>query len=120
MLKIGVIGAGHLGKIHLKCLLDLRDHYHLVGLFDIDPEVAKATSQQFDIQAFSSYEALLGAVDVVDIVAPTVTHFGLAKTAIERGKRFHPFRNARLFPQSDQIVVIGDQHRRFRFGKGHV
>lgn len=86
MLKIGVIGAGHLGKIHLKCLLELKEHFQLVGLFDIDSEVALAASQQFDIQLFVSYEVLLDAVDVVDIVTPTVTHFSLAKTAIEQGK----------------------------------
>ena len=54
MLKIGVIGAGHLGKIHLKCLLDLAEHYHLVGLYDIDPDVALAASQQFGIPAFAT------------------------------------------------------------------
>lgn len=86
MLKIGVIGAGHLGKIHLKCLLELGEHYNLVGLYDIDPDVAFSASQQFDIQAFMSYEALLEAVDVVDIVTPTTTHFDLAVAAIERGK----------------------------------
>ena len=81
MLKIGVIGAGHLGRIHLKCLLDLDEHYQLVGLYDIDPEVALAASQQFGVQAFASYEALLQAVDVVDIVTPTTTHFELAMAA---------------------------------------
>jgi predicted dehydrogenase len=86
MLKIGVIGAGHLGKIHLKCLLELGEHYHLVGLYDIDSDVALAASQQFDIQSFASLDALLYAVDVVDIVTPTITHFDLAMAAIERGK----------------------------------
>ncbi len=86
MLKIGVIGAGHLGKIHLKCLLDLKEQYQLVGLYDLAPDVALAASQQFGVQSFSSYQALLDAVDVVDIVTPTVTHFLLAKTAIEQGK----------------------------------
>lgn len=86
MLKIGVIGAGHLGKIHLKCLLDLQEQYQFAGFFDIDAEAALAASQQFGIQAFSNYEALLDAVDVVDIVTPTTTHFELAMAAIQRGK----------------------------------
>jgi len=86
MLNIGVIGAGHLGKIHLKCLLDLPEHYHLVGLYDIDPAVALAASQQFGVQSFAGFEALLDAVDVVDIVTPTITHFDLAIAAIQRGK----------------------------------
>ena len=86
MLKIGVIGAGHLGKIHLKCLLELQEHFHLAGFFDIDPEAAQAAAQQWGARPFPSLEALLDHVDVVDIVTPTTTHFALAKMAIERGK----------------------------------
>ena len=34
MLKIGVIGAGHLGKIHLKLLLELKDTFEVIGFYD--------------------------------------------------------------------------------------
>ena len=33
MLKIGVLGAGHLGKIHIR-LLKSSTHYELVGFYD--------------------------------------------------------------------------------------
>jgi len=38
MLKIGLIGAGHLGKIHLKLILELSDYFDLVGFYDEDKE----------------------------------------------------------------------------------
>jgi predicted dehydrogenase len=103
MLKIGVIGAGHLGKIHLKCLLELGEHYQLVGLYDIDLGVASAASQQFGIQTFANYEALLDAVDVVDIVTPTTTHFDLAMAAIERGKH--------LFLEKPVTQTVDEAHQ---------
>jgi predicted dehydrogenase len=33
MLKIGVLGAGHLGKIHIRLLKEIPD-FELVGFFD--------------------------------------------------------------------------------------
>lgn len=86
MIKIGVLGAGHLGKIHLKCLQALPEHFDLRGFFDIDAAVAHSASQKTDIQVFASYSELLQNVDVVDIVTPTTTHFELAAEAIRQGK----------------------------------
>lgn len=85
MLKIGVLGAGHLGKIHLKCIQQI-DAYELVGFYDPDEGNALQVAETFGIPAFPSPEALLEAVDVVDIVTPTITHYALAKQALERGK----------------------------------
>ena len=85
MLKAGVLGAGHLGKIHLK-LLNQSEKYELVGFYDPVPENAAAVEAQFGYHAFDSIEALIDAVDVVDIVTPTLSHFECAKQAIEKGK----------------------------------
>ena len=41
MLKAGVIGAGHLGKIHLK-LLEQSEKYELLGFYDTDTKSARA------------------------------------------------------------------------------
>ena len=86
MLKIGILGTGHLGKIHLKCLGMLKDYFEVAGFCDPDNDVAAAVAETFDIQRFANYQNLLDAVDVVDIVTPTTTHFELAKKAIEQGK----------------------------------
>lgn len=85
MLKIGVLGAGHLGKIHLK-LLQQSSLYNLIGFYDPDTENAKKVEAEFGYTAFNSIESLIDAVDVVDIVTPTLSHFDCAKQAIEKGK----------------------------------
>ncbi|WP_109299000.1 Gfo/Idh/MocA family protein [Aquimarina sp. AU474] len=85
MLKAGVLGAGHLGKIHLR-LLEQSENYELVGFYDASSTQAKAIAEEFGYQLFDSIEELLNAVDVVDIVTPTFAHFEVAKQAIEAGK----------------------------------
>ncbi len=85
MLKIGVLGAGHLGKIHIKCIKQI-DKYELVGFYDASPENAKHVSEEYDLKAFESIEELLQAVDVVDIVTPTLSHFECAVKAIKLSK----------------------------------
>jgi predicted dehydrogenase len=85
MLKIGVIGAGHLGKIHLKLLKEI-DSYHVAGFYDADGEVAAKVSEELDVHLFPSAEALLNEVDVVDIVTPTGSHHYYACKALRASK----------------------------------
>jgi len=86
MIKIGVLGTGHLGKIHLKCIQMAVETYELVGFYDPNPQMAQSVAEQFQIKAFDSAEALIQAVDVVDIVTPTTTHYELALKVIQAGK----------------------------------
>jgi predicted dehydrogenase len=84
-IKIGVLGAGHLGKIHLR-LLKESARYNLVGFYDTQPQQAARIAREFGYRSFNDINSLLESVDVVDIVTPTVTHYKLAKSALERGK----------------------------------
>jgi len=83
MLKIGVLGAGHLGKIHLKCIKEITD-YELVGFFDPNSDNSKIVAEELGIPSFNSSSSLIEAVDVVDIVTPTVSHFGCASEALRK------------------------------------
>ena len=85
MTKIGVIGAGHLGKIHLKILKTLKP-LQLVGFYDSDPDTAAAVEKEFKVKAFASATELIQAVEAVDIVTPTVAHYEVAKQAIQAFK----------------------------------
>lgn len=85
MLKAGVLGAGHLGKIHLR-LLNQSKKYELVGFYDADINNAQKIVEEFGYTYFDSIEKLIDAVDVVDIVTPTLSHYDCAKQAISKGK----------------------------------
>ncbi|MDR9399703.1 Gfo/Idh/MocA family oxidoreductase [Salibacter sp.] len=86
MLKVGVLGAGHLGKIHLKLLKELTDEYELIGFYDPNAENAQNADKEFGIKAFPTIEELIEKVDVVDIVTPTLSHFDCANMALRNGK----------------------------------
>ena len=85
MLKVGVLGAGHLGKIHIKCLKDIPE-YDLVGFYDASPENAKIVADELALPSFKTIEDLIAAVDVVDIVTPTLSHYDCAAKALKSGK----------------------------------
>jgi len=83
MLRIGVLGAGHLGKIHLKCIREIPE-FDLVGFYDPDAEQAEKIEQEFGIRKWGSLDELIDAVDVVDIVTPTISHFNCAARALKK------------------------------------
>ncbi len=84
--KIGLLGVGHLGKIHLKCIL-ATSCWELAGFYDPDEKNAASVLAQYpELRRFSSLKDLLHEVDAVDIVTPTVTHFALATQALRAGK----------------------------------
>ncbi len=85
MLKIGVLGAGHLGKIHINCIKQL-SVYEFVGFYDQDINTAKKVADDLQVKCFSSIDELIDLVDVVDIVTPTVSHFECASLALKKGK----------------------------------
>ena len=119
MIKIGVIGVGHLGKIHLNCLKNIST-VELIGFYDTDTSVAMEVEQKYQIKRFSSEQELLQACDAVDIVAPTTLHHNLAMDAMRMGK--HIFLEKPItatLEQSREIVSYAEQHN-ITVQVGHV
>jgi len=84
-IRIGVLGAGHLGRIHIQQLREL-DACEVVGFHDPSPERQKVIADEFGVPRYDSIEALLATVDAIDVVTPTLTHHPLASRALELGK----------------------------------
>ena len=87
MLKAGLVGAGHLGKIHLK-LLNQSEKYEFIGFHDKDVENGKRLEAEFGYPYFENFDDLLSQIEVLDIVTPTLYHYDYAMQAIERGIHF--------------------------------
>ncbi|MFN0031738.1 MAG: Gfo/Idh/MocA family oxidoreductase [Flavobacteriales bacterium] len=81
-LRIGVLGAGHLGKIHMKCIAQLEDVYDFIGFFDTNDEHASEAATQFGVKRYADMQSLIDAADVVDIVTPTTHHFECARAVM--------------------------------------
>ncbi len=119
MIKVGVLGAGHLGKIHLK-LLKQSEKYELVGFYDPIKANAAKVSEEFGYKAFDTIEALIDAVDVVDIVTPTLSHFDCAKQAISKGKHiFIEKPITKTVAEAETLIELSNTHN-VKGQVGHV
>ncbi|MFY7988628.1 Gfo/Idh/MocA family protein [Flavobacterium sasangense] len=119
MLKVGVLGAGHLGKIHLR-LLNQSEKYELVGFYDAFEENANKVAAEFGYKKFDSIAELIAAVDVVDIVTPTMQHFECAKQVIEAGKHIFiekPISNT--VAEAEEIIALANKYN-VKGQVGHV
>lgn len=84
VIKVAVIGAGMMGKNHLKTYKNLQG-VELVGVYDIFPEAAKAAADMFGIKAFSSMDEVAKNVDAVSVVTTSVTHAEVGSFFLNRG-----------------------------------
>ena len=83
--RVGVIGVGHLGALHVRMLKDLPGA-HIAGIFDASPERLAKMAAEHGVPAFPGVSELLREVDAVTIATPTSTHFAVGKEALESGK----------------------------------
>ncbi len=72
-LKIGVIGAGHMGRNHIRNLSDDK-RFELVGIFDADRENAEEVAKAYDTVAFPSMDELLNNIEAVVVAVPSSLH----------------------------------------------
>lgn len=119
MLKVGVLGAGHLGKIHLK-LLQQSSKYELIGFYDPIEDYAEEVSKEFGYTYYNDINRLIDEVDVIDIVTPTLNHFECAKSAIEKGK--HIFIEKPITKTLQEAEALRDlvHQKQVRGQVGHV
>ncbi len=85
MVKIGVFGAGHLGKIHIQQWQQVADA-QLTGFFDPDDTQAEAAIAKYQVTRYADMDSLIAASDAIDIVSPTTTHYDIAKKCLLSGK----------------------------------
>ena len=102
-MNIGVLGAGHLGKIHIKCIKDIPE-YNFIGFFDPDKENSVNVEKELEVKSFASIDELLDHVDVIDIVTPTLSHFDCASQAIKKGK--HVFIEKPIAASSEEAAEL--------------
>jgi predicted dehydrogenase len=118
-LPIGVIGVGHLGKLHTKMFKQI-ENCELAGVFDANPEQAKAVSQEFGVPAFNSIEELLSKVKAVSIAAVTSAHHEIAKKCLQNN--VHVFVEKPItttIEQAEELVEIA-KNNNLKLQVGHI
>ena len=84
-IKVGVVGVGHLGKLHAKLYKQV-EGAALAGVYDSDSAKAESVAQEFETTKYDSVEALIDDVDAVNIVTPTTSHHQIAQAALKKKK----------------------------------
>ncbi len=81
-IKVGVVGVGHLGRLHANLYKEIST-VELVGIYDINQEKAEKVGNELNITVFSNSKELMKNVDAVNIVTPTPNHYKSALKALE-------------------------------------
>jgi predicted dehydrogenase len=118
-LKVGVIGTGHLGKLHTKMFKSI-DNCELFGIFDSNPEQAEAVSKEFNVPALTSIDDLFKKIDAVSIAATTTAHYELAIKCFENG--IHVFIEKPItatIKEAEELVEISEK-KNLNLQVGHI
>ncbi len=84
LVRLGVIGAGYLGRIHVR-LAGLAPGAQLVGAADPDPAARRRIEEEFAAATFADYRDLAERVDAAIVAAPTPLHEKIGLDLIQRG-----------------------------------
>ncbi|MEI7811171.1 MAG: Gfo/Idh/MocA family oxidoreductase [Ignavibacteria bacterium] len=118
-IKLGIIGAGHLGRLHTKVVKTI-PNCELVGIYDKDPEKAQACREEFNVRVFERLENLLARVDAVSIAATTSAHYEIGKGCLEAGK--HVFIEkpiTALLSEAEELIQIANS-KSLNLQVGHI
>lgn len=109
MIKLGVIGLGHMGTYHATVSASLAS-VKLVGVADIKQENFQKIKTP-GITYTNDYRELLALVDAVIIALPTDMHYLAAKTALSAGVHVlieKPL--TRTIAQAEELFALANQH----------
>lgn len=119
MLKIGVVGVGHLGQHHARKFMNM-DNAILAGIYDAKSSRAKEIAKTLSAHRFESYDALLDTCDAVDIAATTTAHYELALKALQAGK--HIFLEKPItgkLEEAKELLDLADS-KKLKIQVGHI
>ncbi len=119
MLKIGIVGVGHLGKFHLNNWLEI-EGVEVVGFYDPNEETASEIIEKYNIRRFFDADAFLALCDAIDIVTPTTFHYQWCEKAIKMGRHVFvekPF--ADTMDEARELVKLAKESN-IKLQVGHV
>ena len=120
MLKIGVVGTGHLGKIHLQNLLELTTDFTVYGFYDTDATISAEVERDFNLKSFDQLATLISHVDAILVSSPTHTHFSIAIQALKSGKHVFIEKPVCLNVEESKRLLLYAQEAGMVVQVGHV
>ncbi|MFB3820247.1 MAG: Gfo/Idh/MocA family protein [Candidatus Methylomirabilales bacterium] len=106
ILKVAVVGVGHLGQHHARIYAELPGA-ELVALADISDARRREVGGRLKVPTVADYRTLLGKVDAVSVAVPTAVHHQVARAFLEAGSDVlveKPM--TRTLAEADDLVAV--------------
>ena len=117
--RVGVVGAGSMGRNHARIFDELSD-VKFTAVLDDRADVAREIAAKYGAAACASMDAFLESVDAATVATPTVTHFAIAKRLLECGKHVLVEKPFTETPQQARELYDLAQQRRLVLQVGHI
>lgn len=118
-IRLGIIGAGHLGRFHAKLIREL-DGVHLVGIADPLAEAAAAVAAECGGVPYADYRDLLPRIDAAIVAAPTRYHHAIGLALLERGIHVLMEKPLALDPVQAAALVESARKHQALLQVGHI
>jgi predicted dehydrogenase len=119
VIKIGVAGAGHMGRYHINNLSTI-DKVEFTAICDADEALVNKLAGQYDVKGYTDYKKFLAQVDAVIVAVPTFLHNKFASGALNAGKHVlleKPMTKTIYF--AEKLVQLAEQ-KKLVLQVGHV
>jgi len=118
-IRAGVIGAGYLGQFHAEKYASL-PNVVLTGVVEKDPVRGEQIARKLHTEAFTDASRLLGKVDAVSIVVPTILHHQIAKQFLDAGVHVLLEKPMTVtLEQADELIGLASR-KQVVFQVGHI
>lgn len=118
-LKVGIIGTGHLGKLHIKMFKQISE-CDVVGIYDSNSQTASETAKAYDVKSYGTLEELCSQIQAASIAVNTTSHHAVAKKCLESG--IHIFIEKPItasIQEAEELVQISND-RKINLQVGHI
>ncbi len=118
-LRVGVVGVGKLGALHVSVLREM-PFVELTGIFDRNPVRLSEVAREWDVRSFPSIEELVPRVEAVVIAVPTQDHARVAVPFLEAGRHIFVEKPVTAtLDEADRLVTLAQQ-KAVTFQVGHI
>ena len=118
-IKVGVIGVGHLGRLHVQNYKLIPD-IDIIGVYDIDIERAREVAAEFHVKSFDNLDKFLDQIEAASIVVSTTHHFEITRACLDRNVHCFVEKPITSTLAEADILVASSRENNLTLQVGHI